>query len=188
MAPDILVLYVARTSAAMILTMQDKWVLVFCKEGFQTPVPSQFEMIKNKVNMFVCFLNKFGTARVKMRTPMPGKMVFILNGCPGGGLRLQYGGTRQWELSIRWHSRPSTEHWLSRRRPRRPLTLAEGGGEQNGKNQAHKRQMEQTKSIKKITFIGGKWWPNLDRHHKATKSILCWQLTIGGTQLLNQLN
>ena len=42
MADDDLAPYVARSSAAMILTMQVKQVLVFHEERFQLIVPSQF--------------------------------------------------------------------------------------------------------------------------------------------------
>ena len=41
MAADALAPYVTRTSATMVLTLQDKMgVLVFCEEGFQLPAPS----------------------------------------------------------------------------------------------------------------------------------------------------
>ena len=48
MAVDALASCIARSSVTMVLTMQDKWVLVFHKEGFQLPVLSQFWEIINK--------------------------------------------------------------------------------------------------------------------------------------------
>ena len=46
-AADALAPYVAGTWAAVILTMQDKRILVFYKEGFQLPAATQFwEMIR----------------------------------------------------------------------------------------------------------------------------------------------
>ena len=41
MAADTLAPSVASASAAKILTMQNKQVIVFLKEGFQAPAPSQ---------------------------------------------------------------------------------------------------------------------------------------------------
>ena len=56
MAADALAPCVARASASMVLTMQDKQLLVFHKERFQRPVLSQDrEMIEN-TNVFSCFL------------------------------------------------------------------------------------------------------------------------------------
>ena len=40
MAVDALAPCVTRSSATIVLNMQDKWILDFCKEGFQLPVPS----------------------------------------------------------------------------------------------------------------------------------------------------
>ena len=42
MTADALAPRVARASAAMVLTMEDKQILVFHEEGFQLPVPSPF--------------------------------------------------------------------------------------------------------------------------------------------------
>ena len=41
-AVDALAPHVARTSAAMVLTMQDEQILVFDKEGFQPLTPHKF--------------------------------------------------------------------------------------------------------------------------------------------------
>ena len=47
----------ARPLAAMVLTLQDKWGLIFHKEIFQLPVPTWcWEMIGN-VNTFSCYYN-----------------------------------------------------------------------------------------------------------------------------------
>ena len=52
--------YVARSSAAMVLTMQDKQVLVFHKEEFQQPAPSRCWNIVENANISFTFpKNKF---------------------------------------------------------------------------------------------------------------------------------
>ena len=56
MAADALAPSLARSSAAIVLTMQDGRVLVFHEEGFQLPVASQcWEMMEN-VDVFSYFL------------------------------------------------------------------------------------------------------------------------------------
>ena len=53
MVPDALAPCVARSSAAMMLTLRNEWILIFHKEGFQLPAPSQYrEMMYNTNNIF----------------------------------------------------------------------------------------------------------------------------------------
>ena len=52
-ATDALAPYAARASAAMELTMQDKWVLVFQQEGFQENVPLQLWEIIESLTMIL---------------------------------------------------------------------------------------------------------------------------------------
>ena len=55
MAADALAPFITRSSAIIILTMQDKWVLVFHEEEFQVHLPSEcWEIIKN-ANIFLSF-------------------------------------------------------------------------------------------------------------------------------------
>ena len=55
MAVDVLALYIARSSTAMILTTRDNQDLVIHKEHFQVPAPSEcWEMTEN-VNMHFTF-------------------------------------------------------------------------------------------------------------------------------------
>ena len=56
MAADALAPYVARTSAAMILTMQNRLVLVLFEEGFQLPASYQCGEMTQKVNICLCSL------------------------------------------------------------------------------------------------------------------------------------
>ena len=56
MAADVLAPCRARSSAAMVLAMLDKQVLVFDDEGSKPPVLSQcYESIENTI-VFLCFL------------------------------------------------------------------------------------------------------------------------------------
>ena len=55
-AADALPPYITRTSSAMILKIQDKLIHIFHKEGLQLPAPSQWWVIKENVNMFLCLL------------------------------------------------------------------------------------------------------------------------------------
>ena len=52
MAADALVTCVARSSAAMVLNMEDKWVLVLYEEGFQLIVPPQYWKMTANTNTF----------------------------------------------------------------------------------------------------------------------------------------
>ena len=51
MAADALAPYVARTSAAMILTLQNRQVLVLFEEGFQLPPSHQCGKMTQNVNI-----------------------------------------------------------------------------------------------------------------------------------------
>ena len=42
----------------MVLTMQDKWVLVIQEKKFQLPVPSECEETIENLNQFLCFLKR----------------------------------------------------------------------------------------------------------------------------------
>ena len=57
-AADGLAPWVARPSAAMVLNMQDKQVLVFHEEGFQLPVSSLWWEIIENANIFTEFRKK----------------------------------------------------------------------------------------------------------------------------------
>ena len=57
-AADVLAPYVARTSAAMVLILQDEWLLVFLDEGFQEPAPHQCGEMRENAIIFLCFLKK----------------------------------------------------------------------------------------------------------------------------------
>ena len=64
---DALAPHSAMPPSAMILTMQDKHVIVYLKEGFPLPVLSQcWEMIMNCNYIFMFSTNKFDMTRVKM--------------------------------------------------------------------------------------------------------------------------
>ena len=68
MTVDVLAFSVARTSAAMVLTVQYSYVLVFLEERFQLPVPSQcWEIIENINIYFFVSHRKFNTTRVNCR-------------------------------------------------------------------------------------------------------------------------
>ena len=56
MAANALAPYVARTSAAMILTMQNRQVLVLFEEGFQLPLLYQCGDMTQNVDMCLCSL------------------------------------------------------------------------------------------------------------------------------------
>ena len=72
-AADGLAPWVARPSAAMVLNMQDKQVLVFHEEGFQLPVSSQWWEIIENANMYLLsFVNWICHARVKVVLLYPG--------------------------------------------------------------------------------------------------------------------
>ena len=59
MTADALSPRIARASAAMVLSMEDKQILVFHEKWFQLPVPSPFcEKLEN-ANIFNIFWNKF---------------------------------------------------------------------------------------------------------------------------------
>ena len=58
MAADALAPYIARTSAATILTMQNKWVLVLFEEGFQLPASYQCGEMTQNVNICLYSLCK----------------------------------------------------------------------------------------------------------------------------------
>ena len=76
MAPDALAPCVARPSEAMVLNMQDKWVLVFHKGRFQPPAPSQFwEIYKIKICFYVSY-KKYSMTGVKWN-PIPRKAVCL---------------------------------------------------------------------------------------------------------------
>ena len=65
MAVDALAHCIARISATIVLTYQDKQVLVFTDEEFQLPAPSKFcEIIKN-ADIFFVSQNRFSMERVK---------------------------------------------------------------------------------------------------------------------------
>ena len=66
MTADALASYVAWTSAAILLAMQDKQALVFHKEGYQPPVPTVIESIETQIYFHVSE-NKLTTTRVKDR-------------------------------------------------------------------------------------------------------------------------
>ena len=51
MASDALAPYVTRTSTTIVLNMQDKWVPVFHKEGFQQPAPSVLRNLNLNLNL-----------------------------------------------------------------------------------------------------------------------------------------
>ena len=52
MAADVLTPYVTRSSTAIVLNVQDKWLCL--PQGFQQPLPSQRrEVIENAKNVFV---------------------------------------------------------------------------------------------------------------------------------------
>ena len=55
MAADALAPCVTKSSAAMVLIMQDEHVLVFHEEGFQQPAPSPFWEMMENVNISLCF-------------------------------------------------------------------------------------------------------------------------------------
>ena len=57
MASDALSPYVARTSA-MVLTMQNRYVLVLYEEGFQLPASYQCGEMTQNVNICLCSLWK----------------------------------------------------------------------------------------------------------------------------------
>ena len=52
MAADALAPYVARTSAAMILTMKKRYILVLSEEGFQLPASHQCGKMTQNVNIY----------------------------------------------------------------------------------------------------------------------------------------
>ena len=57
MTADALAPCVAKSTASMILTVQDKYILVFLKKIFQLTAPSQcWEMIQIDANIFLFFL------------------------------------------------------------------------------------------------------------------------------------
>ena len=56
MAADALAPGIARLYAAMVLTMQIKWNLVFNEEGFQLPALSHCPEIIEDANIFQCFI------------------------------------------------------------------------------------------------------------------------------------
>ena len=71
MAAEALVTYVARSSATMVLPMQNKQVLVFHKEGFQSPAPSQ---CWERYQMLICihvFLENFTRHNIKLTHDPP---------------------------------------------------------------------------------------------------------------------
>ena len=56
MVADALAPLVARPSATMLLTMEDKQVLVIHKVRFQLPLPSEFWELLENLNIFSCLL------------------------------------------------------------------------------------------------------------------------------------
>ena len=65
MAADILVAWVTRPSAAMVLTMLDEEILVFHKDGLELPAPSRYgELLENLCIILFIHLNKFSMTRV----------------------------------------------------------------------------------------------------------------------------
>ena len=75
MAADDLAPCVARSSAAMVLTKQDKQVLIYHKDTFQLPVPSQWWEIIENANVFYVSRNKLSTTRVNGE-PVGIKVIF----------------------------------------------------------------------------------------------------------------
>ena len=57
MTADDLAPCIARSSAAMVLIMEDEQIHVFHEVGFQLPVPSQCWEMKQNANIFLCILN-----------------------------------------------------------------------------------------------------------------------------------
>ena len=66
MADDVLAPCILRPSAAMILTQQDKKVMLFHMERYWLPVPSRHWEMRENINIFLPFLNKLTMARVNI--------------------------------------------------------------------------------------------------------------------------